>query len=290
VNLLPPDTLAKVRLGVSVSPSADLGRLGLLEEHFRLAIGELARMVLVLGGDLQYCGHLAPDGYTTFLMDELKRYDRQNDRLSVLLAWAVHRRLPLREIRRAEKDLGLFGSIQYLDIAGIPVKFAAGRGEEPPDLPEDEIAPSLSAMRQASIGQTQGRLFIGGRRFGYQGMMPGVLEEALLALSQGQPVFLAGGFGGVTHDLVERIDSRAAAWLPADGSGIGDHGWRTGLEKISEINGGRSWEQLANGLQVDENRQLAATHRSSEIAALVSLGMGRLAQAKAFLTNLEPPK
>ena len=70
-QLLPANTLARVRLGVSASPSSDLERLGLLEEHFKLALGELARTVLVLGGHLLYCGHLDPKGYTSFLIGEL---------------------------------------------------------------------------------------------------------------------------------------------------------------------------------------------------------------------------
>ena len=56
MTLLPPDALQGMRLGISVSESADLGRLGLLEEHFRLALGEIARVVLVSGGGLPMAG------------------------------------------------------------------------------------------------------------------------------------------------------------------------------------------------------------------------------------------
>ncbi len=49
-KLLPSNALANVRLGISVSDSPDLARLGLLETHFRLALGEIARCVLVSGG------------------------------------------------------------------------------------------------------------------------------------------------------------------------------------------------------------------------------------------------
>ena len=41
-RLLPPDALAGIRLGISVSESSDLMRLGLLESHFRVALGEIA--------------------------------------------------------------------------------------------------------------------------------------------------------------------------------------------------------------------------------------------------------
>ena len=118
--------------------------------------------------------------------------------------------------------------------------------------------------------------------------MPGVLEEALLAVTARQPVFLAGGFGGVTHDIVGTVDPVAATWLPPDGNPDVDDGWRTGLEKLAAAIGDREWGALANGLNAAENAQLAATYRSSEIAALVSLGLGRLAQAGAFSTTTGP--
>jgi hypothetical protein len=74
--LLPPDALKGVRLGVSVSESPDLTRLGFFEDHLRMALGEIARCVMVSGGTLGYGGHLSPDGYTTFLIHEVHRYAR----------------------------------------------------------------------------------------------------------------------------------------------------------------------------------------------------------------------
>jgi hypothetical protein len=48
-TLLDPEALRELRVGVSVSEGPDLGRLGLLETHFRLALAEMAR-ALLLGG------------------------------------------------------------------------------------------------------------------------------------------------------------------------------------------------------------------------------------------------
>jgi hypothetical protein len=44
---------------------------------------------------------------------------------------------------------------------------------------------------------------------------------------------------------------------------------------------GGGWRLLNNGLDDAENRRLAATHRPSEIAALVATGLGRVAGASA---------
>ena len=42
-GLLPRDALKGICLGISVSQSPDLLRLGLIEAHFRLALAEIAR-------------------------------------------------------------------------------------------------------------------------------------------------------------------------------------------------------------------------------------------------------
>ncbi len=104
-DLLPPDALRGQRIGVSVSQSPDLDRLGLRETHFRLAVAEIARAILVAGGTLAYGGHLDPEGYTSFMVQELQRYSRTDQPLRVCLAWQEHRRLLLSELRRRQRGL-----------------------------------------------------------------------------------------------------------------------------------------------------------------------------------------
>jgi hypothetical protein len=70
-HLLPPDALKGIPLALSVSDSPDLGKLGLLESHFRMALGEIGRCVLIANGRLVYGGHLDPSGYAAFLAREL---------------------------------------------------------------------------------------------------------------------------------------------------------------------------------------------------------------------------
>jgi hypothetical protein len=38
--------------------------------------------------------------------------------------------------------------------------------------------------------------------------MPGVVEELLIALEAGQPIYLAGGFGGVTSEIIVALGVR----------------------------------------------------------------------------------
>ncbi len=275
--LLPPGALAGVRLGISVSDSPDLDRLGFTEAHFRLALGEIARLVLVGGGTLAYGGHLDPDGYTMFLADELQRYGRRRDRpLLVCLAWPEHRRMALSSLNARRRALGLLGEIVCLGADGRTADPAVGRGENPAPVDDpDARGRALTALRRFMRGRTQARVILGGRRHGFQGRLPGLLEEALIALEppEPQPLFLAAGFGGVTADIARAIDPDAMTWLPADASAPQDDPRLTeGLARLAALYRGRG---LDNGLTPAENRTLLATHRPGQIAALVSLGLGR---------------
>lgn len=276
-SLLPSDALAGIRLGLSVSESPDLLRLGLLEAHFRLSLGEIARCIIVSGGHLAYGGHLQPDGYTAFLVRELERYSRRDRPMRICLAWSEHRKLNLSALQVEQNSLGLYGEINYLDIGGNLIDPSAGRNEAPP-TPVDEATRhrSLSGLRRYMAQNTQGRLLIGGRRDGFQGSMPGLLEEALFSFEEGQPVYLAGGFGGVTWDIARALGIDDGDWFPKrDNAPAADERLTRGMSQLIEVakaTGGRS---LENGLSEDENRLLAACHRPSEIAALVSLGLGR---------------
>jgi len=274
-NLLPPEALAGVRIGVSVSDSPDLARLGLSEVHLRLALGEMARVVLIGGGRLVYGGRLDPAGYTAFLQGELEKYARRDQPLVVCLAWQEHRELALAALKEAELELGLHGRITYLNSDGMPIAAADGRGEAPVSISDGATrAQALTAMRHYVISETDARVLVGGRRSGFQGAMPGVIEEALIAIQAGQPVFLAAGFGGATWDAARALGLVTSEW--PDLSGPARYDALAALEQAAHAAG---WRLDVNGLRDEENLRLAASHRPSEVASLVALGLGRLRSA-----------
>jgi hypothetical protein len=276
-HLLPTDALIGIRLGISVSESPDLLRLGLLESHFRLALGEIARCVLVSGGHLAYGGHLQPDGYTAFLIQELERYSRRDRPMRICLAWTEHRKMTLSSLHDERHDLGLYGEIVCLDPQGNEIDPTIGRDEAcPSDADAETQQRSLSGLRRYMTKITEGRVLIGGKREGFQGEMPGVLEEALLAFEFGQPVYLAGGFGGVTWDIARALGIDEGNWFPSLAH-VAPASQQlidvfTRLIEVADKSGRKS---LDNGLSKKENQRLAACHRPSEIAALVSLGLGK---------------
>jgi len=275
-ELLAADALKGIRIALSASESPDFERLGLLDTHFRLALAEIARSVLVGGGKLAYGGHLDPSGYTAYLVNELHRYSRRDQPLLICLPWSEHRRVALSFLSKQKDELGLFGEIVCLDRDGNVVKPEDDRADAAsPETDANVRQRGLSAMRKHIVTKCDGLVVLGGRKAGFQGRIPGILEEVLAFLEAKKPVYLAGGYGGATLDAVGKVESAAAEWLPTITSDSPDPRLTQGLSEIDAIVSGRGWAALDNGLTDDENRRLAATHRPSEIAALVSLGLGR---------------
>lgn len=273
-SLLPRDALKGMRLGLSASDSPDLARLGLDRRHFKLALGELARLVLAGGGSLAWGGHLLPDGLTPFLVDEVVRYGRKDDEaLRVCLAWWVHREVPLSIIKETEERLGAHGRVVCLDPTGKEIEPGKGRSEAPEPVADPlEKDKQLKAMRRYLVKNTQGRLMIGGKRTGFQGRQPGLVEEAQMTLAANQPLYLAAGFGGATADIA-RAAGLSMDWLTPDpDADEPDPRLTQGLDAISAT---LTANPLVTGLDADELTSLACTHRPSDIATLVSRGLGR---------------
>lgn len=255
------------RIGLSASESADLERLGLVERHLRLALGEVARTVIRGGFVPVYGGHLDPKGYTAFLASEMERYGSTDRPLELVVGWSEHRNLTLAELRRYRDNLGLRARITYLDQEGVPIAFDAGRDEDAVPVNDDDVPQSLTGLRHFLIQHTGARVLIGGKERGYKGEMPGVLEEALLAIDAGQPLYLAGGFGGATATIAAAVAGLKDRWPPAaeeiDPTMLTDAAARSG------------WALTDNGLSAEENQQLAVTHRPGEVASLVAIGLKR---------------
>jgi SLOG cluster2 len=280
-EILPAGGLQGVRLGISVSESADLGQLGLGEIHLKLALAEATRAMLISGGRVVYGGHLDPGGYTSFLWAEMEKYSRRDKPLVVCLPWSEHRRVPLADLVVAVEELGLYGEIVYLGPDGAPVEMGFERGEvaEPVEAGE-ERSRALTAAREYLSDQTDARLLLGGKRTGYQGRYPGILEEALISIRRRRPIFLAGGFGGVTMNVARALGLDPAHNLAHVGiEPEPTRGLLQGLRAIADAASRSGWRAVDNGLDTAENLRLAATHRPSEVASLVALGLGRLGLA-----------
>jgi hypothetical protein len=279
------------RLGISASRSADLDRLGLLETHYRVAIGEITRSVLLAGGGIIYGGWLNPDGYTSFMLRELQRYARRDRPLLACLAWEVHREMSPVELAEFRRELGLFGHLVCLDLQGLPVasdvERDAGTADRTASSDVDSVANGFSSLRTFMTDHQVGRVFLGGRREGFAGSLPGVVEELLLTLERGQPTYLAGGYGGVTHDVARLLGVQGGDW-PIGADDVSDLRYATGLDAVRELVDSGRYTGLNNGLTESENHRLTISHRPGEIASLVSRGLQRVL-GEQWSAHANPP-
>ncbi|MFD7202198.1 hypothetical protein [Streptomyces sp. NPDC059893] len=279
-SALPADALKGTRIGVSVGTSADLHALGLDEQRFRTALGELVRLLLSAGASLAYGGNLRQDGYTGLLLDQVREVAPTARPLLHCLAWYEHRAAPLSELTARRVEFARHGEVVCLSVDGEPVDPAEGRGEEPVPEPDPATkAHALTGMRRHLARRVDGQLLLGGKRDGFLGSVPGLLEEALLALEAGRPCYLAAGFGGVTADLARTLGVGAAPDVPrATDSASPDPDPRLvdGLRRLRALMDEPGRAGLPNGLTTEENRALAGTRSPLEIASLTAVGVERL--------------
>ena len=137
-------------------------------------------------------------------------------------------------------------------------------------------AAHLFRMRWQSGVRCRARVLLSGKTEDYQGRMPGIIEEAVVAIALRQPIYVLGGFGGAAALLGELLG--LASWIhspvplqPATALGLDTvaHLFRpTGFDELplttddalsylaGHAIGGPGWTD--NGLTVAENRTLFA--------------------------------
>ncbi len=264
--LVPPDALRGVTVAISVSDSADLARLGLSHTHCELAVAELARAIFVAGGTLIYGGRLRPAGFTDVLLDEVRRYREDRDALVLCVPISEHQRLSDVEITRMEDELHTSAELICLDVDGN-VTDVRDRSSLPRSA---DSSAGLTAMRRYITGRCDARVLVGGRLQGFEGVLPGVIEEALTSIEAGRPLYVAGGFGGAAATVARALGHDDGAWSPSDYPlGLDEHDGLVDLLRQSVV----ETPLPSDGLSDNQRGQLAVTHRPGDIASLTVTGL-----------------
>jgi hypothetical protein len=140
-------------------------------------------------------------------------------------------------------------------------------GKDREEMAEADWAHGLTAMRRFVTRECDARVVMGGRRAGFRGRMPGVLEEALIALEARRPLYVLGGFGGCAGDVAEWLGLRGPSQAVTSGDAA---------PEVPEAFVRFSASDLHNGLTVDENRALASTAHIDQAVTLVLRGLARV--------------
>lgn len=277
--LRPAGALCGLRLGVSISDSADLGALGLLPRHAELALAEIARAVLTGRGGLVYGGRIKPSGFTQFLMHEVERYGSHPDALWLCLAEPEHRMLSGDELRTLDQGLGSHGRVVCLDPGGNEIDPGASSNGSEPNAEHNGHSDqrSYSAMRRRITDMSHARVLIGGRLTGFKGAMPGVIEEAVYAVEAGKPLFVVAGFGGAAALVAQALDIDDLEWAADDfPKRPHDHRIDASLDQLRSTARSTGWRPMSCGLDESTLRQLSASSRPSQIASLVVNGLAQM--------------
>lgn len=272
-DLIPRDALDGITVGISVSDSADLARLGLDARHADLAVGEITRAILLAGGTIAYGGRLRPSGFTQQVMNEVRRFGVARRSLQLYVALPEHTAMSRDELDRIDRQLGIWGTLTTLDEQGDPTNWRRLAPSDGP-LPDEQRAAAYSGLRRHMADNIDGRILVGGKLRGFLGGMPGVVEEAILAVERRQPVYLAGGFGGAAAAAARRLGAGPFDWLPPGlPEGEDDPSVRLALDHLESAASKAGWDLATDGLTAERRSLLSASHRPGEIASLCVGGL-----------------
>lgn len=307
-NLALNRPLSEYTLGISMSQNEDIEALGLRANHLELVIAEVAQMMLLSGGRITYAGAIGthiPDLTSAILkvirkyIEEIKleqhRLERDNDRTPktpihsgymfelTVPCTSIHSKKTRNTLIDTAKSFTSTGTIRFLDENGHihPIREAKPWKNQP----HERTSKALSNIRKALPRYCDARLVVGGKTTplsidpnnGYLGDYPGIIEEALHAVRNRQPLFIAGGFGGaaallahllgISNDIPVATESITAIET--------NRKYKEAIAEIKEL-----FDRQLIGLGDDDLRRLTTTQRASELAGLIIKGLATKRNSK----------
>lgn len=200
--------------------------------------------------------------------------------------------------RLSELEQEQLRSTLTVEPAGLPQelrKFDNAARAAGPDSPLYAYlrARGLTFLRHRLNAVSHVRLCVGGRRSGSQGRYPGVIEEALLAVQENKPLYIAGFLGGASEQVAEAVEGKA---MPDDFCApdsvetlyrqppVNETDVMTLDDRIIDrsavwrafADAGRREIAATNGLMIEENEELLRTPVIERAIELVLTGVSRL--------------
>lgn len=206
--------LKDMKVAISISDSEDIRKYGVGEELLRDLTVELSRHILIAKGKMVYGGDLRKGGYTEVfreLSNQYGQYEKtENDYkyFENYLAWPIYNAMTL-------DVLSEYMNSRIQLRRSIPKEVDDSKLKQfvPPITVENRFlwARALTTMRKDMEDAVRARILVGGRKSGFKGSMPGLLEEFLLAKNAAHAIFLLGGFGGVSRSIVDIIEKKGTS-------------------------------------------------------------------------------
>ena len=289
--------LREKNIGISISEPSDeeLSEIGIRDVHINQLSQDIARHLLARNSTIIYGGDFRADGFTQIILDEAlvlksRLKTKEINHVKNYISWPIYNN---------KTDYTKEWITNYMDVADrIKVECSDDVYDLipnkddflPPNNPENSYVWSrcLTKMRKKMVAVCDVRICAGGRQFGYKGIMPGVLEEIVIAIKMGRPLFLLGGFGGVTASVCKLIQTKeipeelTLEWqkkASPNYEGLLDYTMKRNpeylvdYENIAEI---LLEANMNNGLSTDDNYRLFNTTYVDEALYLIFKGLGNL--------------
>lgn len=292
--------LTGIKVGISISDYHKESMLfsGIDRQIQELLMSEIAGFFLGHKATLIYGGDLRNNGFTRYLQNEAKiiqdRFKTNEIFCRNYFAWPIY--------LTKNKSIASWRAscVGVLDIQDVKPPMDLQEQAKyyhdffKPDIPERSYlwARSLTYMREKMISECDIRITACGKWTGYAGVMPGILEEVLIAIKKKKPLYLLGGFGGITKKICQAIESSTdnKADFPEELTFLWQKNHMAGYELLKDeyikhhkpfapyelLREILTFDSLHNGLSEKENIQLFHAISFAEAIQLILNGMERL--------------
>ncbi len=257
---------------------------------------DLTRHCFHNGANFVYGGDFRKNNYSSFICDEAMVIDRYYKTRDQFIKMYYIQNAQGRSILHLNKWMKDYNNVVDLTIIESKLKESDKSGREYYNSLsiEDRVhyAQKLTEMRRKTVNDSDFRVCAGGKLTHYAGRMPGILEEVILALKQQQPLFLVGGFGGLTGKICQIISTKETPEELTEQWQITNNPYTKKLLSYIEDNDSVYYpnynniiklikeSSLNNGLTEKENQNLFKSQFIDEIIYYIFLGIKRLVGEK----------
>ena len=199
--------LSNINIGISISdPEEDaIVEVGQYKEHLIQLSMDLAKNIIARNGNLIYGGDLRQNGFTEYIIDAAKilysdkKYSEPH--IKNYIVYPIYKNDD-EKVKKWKADHKRYAKMENVKIPKSISEMIENKNETTSVVENNYIwSVCLTGMRKSMIKECDYRIAAGGKFTNYKGIMPGVLEEILIAVDMKKPLYLLGGFGGVVSDV-----------------------------------------------------------------------------------------
>lgn len=290
------ESLRNKNIGISISEISkdEMIHIGQDYKHLINLSQEIAKQLLARNSTLVYGGDLRKDGFTQYLFEEAQVVQAitksEKKYIKNYISWPIYLNDSVDIVEWKASYINVADMIEVdpsndiHDLISCREKFLL------PANPSNNYVWSrcLTSMREIMTNDCDIRICAGGKMLGYKGRLPGVLEEIIIAIKLKRPIFLLGGFGGVTKKVCDLIESgKVPEELTLDWQIRNNKNYKElveiykskGLSELVDYNNllkSINIKSLSNGLDEDENLRLFSTPFADEAIHLILKGIKKL--------------